>query len=240
MVVWSTLLHAGALGLVLVSPSISDREPPRVISVELVAPSAPAAAPHKAPAPAPAAPPEAAPEPPPPPKPKEIVLPEKPQAPKPPEKTKPKPKRREEVFKEPPKKQEQNLDDLLADLRGKESKTPPAPAPAPVDTADAATIGPSEGSEVSAEELAWQQRVKRRVREVWIVPPGFRTQPLETRVVVTLDGAGNIVGSPRITRKSGNPWYDDGVLRGLAKASPLPAPPEAGDWVLQFEPGDSL
>jgi len=110
----------------------------------------------------------------------------------------------------------------------------------PVDTAVATTGGPSEGREISAEELAWQQRVKRRVREVWIVPPGFRTQPLKTFVVVTLDGTGNIVGSPRIQKKSGNPWYDDGVMRGLAKASPLPAPPAAGDFVLQFEPGDSL
>jgi len=78
------------------------------------------------------------------------------------------------------------------------------------------------------------------MKGIWIVPPGFRTQPLQTRVVVTLDSAGNIVGSPRITKKSGNPWYDDGVVRGLAKASPLPPPPEAGDWVMWFEPGDSL
>ncbi len=243
MVVWSALLHAGALGLVLVSPSVRDREPPHVIAVELVAPAPPA--PAAAPKPAPAPPPEAVPAPPPPPpppEPKAIVLPETQTAPKP--KEKPKPKPREDVFKEPPKKQEKNLDDLLADLRGSEPQAaPPAPAQAPVDTAVAAPTGePSEGSgeALSPEVLAWHARVKRKMRGIWIVPPGFRTQPLATRVVVTLDAAGNIVGTPRITKKSGNPWYDDGVLRGLAKASPLPPPPEAGDWPMNFEPGDSL
>jgi outer membrane biosynthesis protein TonB len=243
MVVWSALFHAGALGFLLVSPSIRRHEPPRVIAVELVAlsPPAPAAAPKPAPAPPPPEVVPAPPPPPPPPEPKAIVLPEKQTAPKPKDKPKPKTERKE-VFKEPPKKQEKSLDELLAEMRETDTtKTAPAPAPqAPVDTAAVTTGSPSEGKEISPEELAWQQRVKRRVREVWIVPPGFRTQPLVTTVVVTLDGGGNIVGSPRIQKKSGNPWYDDGVMRGLAKASPLPAPPEAGEWVLQFEPGDSL
>jgi outer membrane biosynthesis protein TonB len=252
MVVWSAVLHAGALGLVVVSPSISEREPPRVIAVELVSPApaaAPAAAPPK-PAPAPPAPaPEvepAPPPPPPPPEPKAIVLPEKQTAPKPKEKPKEKPKPEKEVFKEPPKKQEKSLDDLLAEMRGSEAKAPPTPAPgppaeAPVETATATVGSPSEGrGELSPEEAAWRARVIRKMKGIWIVPPGFRTQPLQTRVVVTLDAAGNIVGEPRITKKSGNPWYDDGVVRGLAKASPLPPPPEAGDWPLWFEPGDSL
>jgi outer membrane biosynthesis protein TonB len=240
MVVGSALLHAGALGLVLASPKISDREPPRVISVELIAPAAPAA-PAAAPKPAPAPPPEAA-APPPPPETKQIVLPEKPQAPKPPEKAaKPKP-REKEVFKEPPKKQEKNLDDLLAEMRGSE-KTPPAPTPseAPVNSAVAPSPAPSAGTaELSPEEAAWRSRVIRKMKGIWVVPPGFRTQPLQTRVLVTLDASGNIVGTPQITKKSGNPWYDEGVVRGLAKASPLPPPPEAGDWPLWFEPGDSL
>jgi outer membrane biosynthesis protein TonB len=241
MVVWSALVHAGALGLALVSPDLRDREPPTVIAVELVAPAPPAA--PAAPKPAPAPPPEvvpAPPPPPPPPEPKAIVLPEKQTAPKPKEKPKEKPKPREEVFKEPPKKQEKSLDDLLAEMRGSE---PAQPAPAqPVETAVVAPSGePSQGSgeAVPPEVLAWHNAVKRQMRGIWIVPPGFRTQPLATRVVVTLDATGNIVGTPRITKKSGNPWYDDGVLRGLAKASPLPPPPEAGDWPMTFEPGDS-
>ncbi|MGH7337453.1 MAG: TonB C-terminal domain-containing protein, partial [Myxococcota bacterium] len=121
--------------------------------------------------------------------------------------------------------------------------TEPAPAPvqAPVDTAAAPIGEPSEGTgELSPEEAAWRARVIRHMKGVRIVPPGFRTQPLQTRVSVKLDATGNIIGAPRITKKSGNPWYDDGVLRDLGKASPLPPPPEAGDWELWFEPGDTL
>ena len=79
------------------------------------------------------------------------------------------------------------------------------------------------------------------MKGIWIVPPGFRTQPLVTRVVRhARRRRATSSASPRITKKSGNPWYDEGVMRGLAKASPLPPPPEAGDWPMQFEPGDSL
>ena len=247
MVVWSALAHAGALGLVLVSPGDHDHEPPRVISVELVepAPAASPPAPKVALAPPPEAapepaPPEAAPEPPPPPKPDVVVLPEKSQTPKP--KPKEKPKARQEVFKEPPKKQEKSLDELLSEMRGSEPKQPAPDAGQAVDTAVAPSPGPSEGSgdPLSPEEMAWHALVKRKMKGIWIVPPGFRTQALVTRVVVTLDADGNILGEPRITQKSGNPWYDESVIRGLTKASPLPKPPEAGDWPMQFEPGDSL
>ncbi len=72
-----------------------------------------------------------------------------------------------------------------------------------------------------------------------MVPPGFRMQPLETRVIVRLDAGGTLLGEPRVTRRSGNPWYDDGVVRGLQKASPLPPPPEAGEWEFIFVPEDS-
>ena len=246
MVVGSALVHAGMLGLVSVSPNFSHDETPRVISVELVSPAPAAPARPQAAPPQPATPPEAVPAPPPPPpKPKQVVLPEKPTAPKKPDKAKPKP-REKEVFKEPPKKQEKDLDDLLAEMRNSDTTKPaasPGPAPpseAPVDTATATTGGSSAGAELSPEEAAWQERVKRKMKGIWIVPPGFRALELQTRVVVTLDAGGNIVGSPRITQKSGNPWYDEGVIRGLAKASPLPPPPEAGDWVMWFEPGDSL
>jgi len=256
MVVWSALLHAGALGLAVASPSLGVREPPRVISVELVSPNppAPAAAPKPAPAPppeaapappepAPAPPPEAVPAPPPPPpppKPKQIVLTEKSTTPKP--KDKPKPEK--EVFKEPPKKQEKSLDDLLAEMRNSDTTKPsaaPTPAPAqPVQTASAPTGPPSEGTgEVSPEEAAWRARVRQKMKGIWIVPPGFRTQPLETRVVVKLDAAGNILDS-RITKKSGNPWYDEEINRALVKVKSLPPPPEAGEWLFQWKPEDSL
>jgi hypothetical protein len=48
-----------------------------------------------------------------------------------------------------------------------------------------------------------------------------------------------VIGEPRITRRSGNPWYDEGVVRGIQKASPLPPPPRAGDWDFVVLPEDA-
>ena len=237
---WSALVHLGALGLVMAAPSASRDAPPRVISVELVEPP-PSAAPQK-PAPAPVAKP-APPKPPPPPKPKQTVLPENPTQPKPKAKPEPKPEKppEKEIFEEPDEKQEKSLEELMAELRGDSAE--PAPAPAePVETARVPSPGATSGTgdPLSAEERTWHAQVIRRMKGIWVVPPGFRTQPLETHVMVRLDAAGNILGEPQITRRSGNPWFDDGVIIGLTKANPLPPPPEAGEWPMVFKPEDSL
>jgi TonB family protein len=59
-------------------------------------------------------------------------------------------------------------------------------------------------------------------------------------VVVELDASGAVVSEPRITRRSGNPWYDEGVVRAIQKASPLPPPPSAGEWDFVFLPEDAM
>jgi colicin import membrane protein len=239
-------VHLGALGLVLAAPSSSREPPPRVISVELVAP--PSAAAKPAPAPAPSAKP-APPKPPPPPKPKQTVLPENPTQSKPKAKPEPKPEPKaetrppeKEIFKEPEKKQEKSLEELMAELRGDSSDAPPTAEPVETAKSQSPSPGASQGTgdTLSPEERDWHARVIRKMKGIWVVPPGFRTQPLETHVMVRLDAAGNILGEPRITRRSGNPWFDEGVIIGLTKANPLPAPPEAGEWPMVFEPGDSL
>ena len=83
------------------------------------------------------------------------------------------------------------------------------------------------------------RRAKIHVRRNWVLTPGFRTQPLETHVSVRLDAGGRVLGEPKVVRRSGNPWYDDNVVRAVQKASPLPAPPEAGSWPFVFRPEDS-
>ncbi len=250
MVVGSAVAHAALVGVALVNfGSPSRQAPPLVLSVDLVAPpataSVPARAPASQPAPKPAPKPEAAPVPkPPPPTPKQVVLPEKPREPTPP-KPEAKPKPREETFTPPEKKPEKSLEEVLAEMRDAQGEPPPTPgptAPEPVETAAAPSPGAigGTGAPLSPEELAWHRLVKQKLKGVWVVEPGFRTQPLETQVEVTLDAAGNLLGEPRITQRSGNPWYDDSVLRGLNKANPLPPPPEAGEWALWFRPEDSF
>jgi colicin import membrane protein len=234
MVGWSAVAHVCALALALISPrSSSNFDVVPVVSVDLVALPAPARAASRPP-PKAAAPPQAPAEKPPPPKPKQVVLPKN--AEKDPVKAKPRPK---EATPEPQPREEKELEDLLAEMR--EEAGEPTPAEAPPTTVAAPTGVPNAGAgvRVSPEVMAWMRKAKIHVRSAWVVPPGFRDQALETRVVVELDAAGAVVGQPRIVRRSGNPWFDEGVVRGIEKSSPLPPPPRAGEWDFVFLPEDA-
>ena len=78
---------------------------------------------------------------------------------------------------------------------------------------------------------------KVHVTRAWVLPPGFRTQPLSTEIRVQLSAGGEVLGT-RVVRRSGNPWYDESVERAIKKASPLPRPPEADEWIFVFRPRD--
>lgn len=220
MVLFSVAGHALLVfGSVVSMPKQQGIAIPNVITVDvMVAPAAPR--------PAPAAP-RAKPKPKP--KPKQVVLPERPSTPQP----KPKPRRREEVVLEPKPKEEKSLDDLLDQFREQQGEpkaapAPPRPAAEPAPVVATATASAGIGVPVSAEELDWMRAAKIRVRDAWVVPPNFRLQSLQTEVVVKLDAAGNLRGKPRIVQASGNPWYDEGVVRSIEKAD-LPPPPEPGE-----------
>jgi outer membrane biosynthesis protein TonB len=225
----SGLAHA-ALALFLgFSPNGEIVMPQGVIAVELVSMPAPAA-PAKT-----AAAPKAAPAPPPP-APKQIVLPKEtaPPAPKPAAEPKPAPKPAPKAEPSAEPASERDYADVLSELRKEAGDEAPAAAPA-----QAAAIGSPTGRPVSPEFLAWERRARIHIRQNWVLPPSFRNQPLRTSIMVELESNGAIVGEPRIVQRSGNPWYDDGVVRSIEKASPLPAPPEAGDWSFVFVADES-
>jgi TonB family protein len=225
--VWvSVAVHACALGLAVSSPTGNAVAPPQVITVSLVSD------PTRPPRPAPA---KQAPR-----KPPKTVLPAQPrqEVPKP---AAPKPKPREEVFLDPAPKEEKSLEDLLEDFREEQGEPAPTPAAQPTQTAAVPTPGAAAGTgRVSPEVADWMRRAKIHVKSNWVVPPGFRTESLTTRLIVNLDAAGNVVGTPEVAQRSGNPWYDEGVVRAVEKASPLPPPPEAGEWDFVFVPEDSF
>jgi colicin import membrane protein len=182
------------------------------------------------------APPAPKPKPPPPPPEAKKVLPKQP-APLP----KPKPaeaKPRPEPKAEPKPKQEpapeQSYEDVIAQLREQAGETKP------VEVTQAPAGGPAGlGQLVSPEVARWMRDVKMHVTRAWILEPGFRLQALETKVDVDVGPSGE-VRSVRITKSSGNPWYDQSVERAIKKASPLPPPPEADDWPFSFKPSDLL
>jgi len=253
-VLLSALAHACVLAALAWAPrSSAPAALPGAVMVDLVAMAVPASEPARpAPAPSPARatplPPEPAPaKPPPQPKPPapppptaEAVLPKTPQRepdkPKPP-KPEPKPepdeaKAKPEPPPPPPKKPPEapDYDDVLASLRAERGETRPDRATAPPAPAGAA------GVPVSPEVASWQRAAQMAVRRAWVLPAGFRKQPLQTHVTVDLDAEGNVLGEPRVTQRSGNPWYDESVARAIQKASPLPRPPEAGAWPFVFCP----
>ena len=233
MLVLSLVAHAVMITLSMIERESSFVTFPGVVSVELV--SLPRAVAVPTPAPKPAAAesiPE--PEPPPPPKPvvKKVVLPEEPSTPK--------PKARKEVVKAPPPPTEEGYADVMAQLRADAGESKPEPVvrrpAAPAATGSAGGVG----VRVSPEVAAWLKKAKIHVRRAWVLPPAFRTQHLEAHVLVDLDAGGNVVGVPRVVKRSGNPWFDEGVVRAIQKVSPLPPPPEPGEWAFVFVPGDSF
>lgn len=256
----SVAAHLVLLGLALVSPFGARRveRPAGSMSVSLVAapPGAPAAAARPAakpaaakPAPKPKPPTKEAPKPVPPPeapKPevradKKLLPKEATRAPKP---APPKPK----PAVKPPEK-ELDYDDALSSLReelGEPADAGDAPDPellASVRPGPAGSAGPAgmggTGPPLDPEVAAWIKRVKIHVSRAWVLEPGFKRRVIEAEVSVTLDAAGQVLGV-EVARGSGNPSYDESVVRAIEKASPLPAPPEDGDWAFVFTPQDVL
>jgi TonB family protein len=86
---------------------------------------------------------------------------------------------------------------------------------------------------------AWIKRVKLHVSRAWVLEPSFKRQIIEAEIRVTLDASGRVLAVD-VQRRSGNPYYDESVVRAIEKASPLPAPPEDGDWAFVFTPQDVL
>jgi TonB family protein len=212
-------------------------KPPPPPKTETVIPKTPQKEPEK-----PKAKPEPEPEPEPlvepKPPPKEVAKAEKPK----PAPAKPAP------LKPQPKPQE-SYDDVLADLRAERGESRPDRVERPTRTANAATPGaggtapkpgaPAAGTtSVTPEVAAWLRAARLHVRQAWVLPAGLRIEPLETQIEVELDAQGNVLSEPKVVRRSGNPWYDESVVRAVQKASPLPPPPEAGKWPFVFKPED--
>ncbi len=215
VLIFSMLLHLGGVALFSWMPAFPLVTSPEAIMVSLVAaPSGVRAAPQAAPRPKPK-----------PPKPAPVVLPKDPGLPKP--KPAPAP---EEKAPAP----EQEYVDVMAQLRAElDEPAPEAPAE-PVQTAALGGGGAGPGRPVPPEMARWLRDARIHVRRNWTLTGNFRMQSLTAEVKVKLDAAGNVKGKPQIASRSGNPWYDDGVVRSIQKASPLPAPPEAGAWSFVF------
>jgi protein TonB len=215
----SGVLHLVLFGVLAWSLTIPVASPPAAITIDLTM-----APPSAASKPGPAAKPK-----PKPPKKAPVILPTKPSTPKPQAKPKPEPPPAEE---EP---EQVEYDDLMAQLRADAGETEPSEQEEePVRTASASGGG-GPGIQVSPEMAAWMKAARIHVRRSWVVPSNFEILSLVVHVQIQLDASGAVVASPKVVRRSGNPYYDDGVISSIRKSSPLPAPPKAGTYTFIFQ-----
>ncbi len=96
--------------------------------------------------------------------------------------------------------------------------------------------------EASARALAtWTDKIRAKIRGNIILPPSINGNPEAVFDVVLLP-TGDVLGTPRLRRSSGDPRYDDAVLRAILKSSPLPRPDDpkifTRDLELRFRPQD--
>jgi colicin import membrane protein len=200
---------------------------PEVISVRMVAMPAASAPTKSAPKVAPAKP--AAPEPVPAkplpaPVPKKVILPKQAVVVK---------------KKAKPKLDPLDYDDALDAIREELGDEEPLLKAPPVETVEgvedrAPTEAEGALGQIDPDEAAWKLAVDRHMSNVYVVPQDFKGQGLRTVLRVTLSAAGDVLGTPEVLRSSGNPYFDDTVKRALVRATPLPAPPEPGDFRLNF------
>jgi colicin import membrane protein len=252
----SLAIHGLFLAMLAVSPSRSAPPFPDVLSVDLIAAlpaarpapqSAPEAPPKPAPKPAPKAAPEPAPKPPPkaapkppPPAPPPIAkapvqaLPEN--APTKIRKVEPKakvdPRRR-------PREKELSYADAMASLDDElgpvEDRNLLTPAPDPEPAESSGSPQSKHGIVVSPEMLAWATATTRKIQNNWKGVASYEGRGLATRLELELSARGDVLGTPRVVRSSGDPFFDDNAVRAVMMVSPLPAPPRAGPTVFVFK-----
>ena len=209
----SIAAHVGFVALMGVMPAPSRSVLPEVLRVDLVVlPAPPKAGAARARPPAP-------------PVPKKILLPK--QAPS------AVPRKRAE----PPPPEAVDYEDALSQLRnelGESLPEPVVPLESNATAADTVPQAAAPGTVVDAETVAWQRAVSRHLRGCWITPPEFLNRRLVTELQVILTSTGELVGAPRVTRASGDPYFDDNTLRAVVSFAPLPPPPEPGSSRFAF------
>jgi outer membrane biosynthesis protein TonB len=82
------------------------------------------------------------------------------------------------------------------------------------------------GEAKTALETTYFDVILERVRANWELPKWIQDQSLNAKVVVYLDGRGNLK-SFRFSKTSGNEQFDSEVKRTLQASSPFPVPPGA-------------
>jgi colicin import membrane protein len=252
----SLAVHGVFMALLVISPSRSAPPFPDVLSVDLVAaapsvrpaPAAPPkappepvpeAAPKPAPKPAPKALPKAAPEPPPPAPPPIAKAPVQALPENVPSKIRKVEPKREVDPRQRPREKELSYEDAMASLDDELGPVEDRDLLKPIPEAEPAESSGSPQSKrgvvVSPEMLAWATATTRRIQNNWKGVSSYEGRGLATSLELELSAGGDVLGTPKVIRSSGDPFFDDNAVRAVMMVSPLPAPPRSGPTVFVFK-----
>jgi TolA protein len=100
-------------------------------------------------------------------------------------------------------------------------------------SADSKKTAPIAGKAHAPED--YSSRIMDGIQPYWNLPPGIMKKGLEAIVSIKIlkDGTVIVLG---IEKKSGNTLFDRSALQALAKASPLPRPPDEMEIGVKFHP----
>lgn len=127
-----------------------------------------------------------------------------------------------------------NPEDFMKALEfvDKLEKTNATPTPAAKATADPAGEGPQ--LQMDASDNGAVDALRRHIESNWLIPPGLDTRGLSVAVQVSVDPQGNITNL-QISRSSGQPFFDNSLLRAVRKSVPLPIPADKYDKFRDLE-----
>lgn len=77
-------------------------------------------------------------------------------------------------------------------------------------------------------------KIQKAVNKNWVIAPSTDYKNLSVSIEIGIGGDSNLT-SLKITRSSGNPNFDNSLIRAVRKSIPLPIPPEKREKFAGFE-----
>lgn len=93
----------------------------------------------------------------------------------------------------------------------------------------------SSTAEKSNSSVDYSSKIMDGIQPYWALPPGIEKKGLEAVVSIKILRDGTVIVQG-IEKRSGNRLFDRSALQALAKASPLPRPPQEMEIGVKFHP----
>jgi colicin import membrane protein len=109
-------------------------------------------------------------------------------------------------------------------------------------TAQSGVGGSPDGAQISAARMSYYKTIQSAIRRHYVLPPSLKANELQATLILVVRRDGKIM-DVRIDKQSGNPLFDDSVMRAVRRADPLPPFPEVynppqEELALRFRPED--